>query len=154
MVFHCVVYQCSNRQGEKAKGKGISFFRFPKGSKKRKAWIRAINRDDWAPNEYSRICSEHFVGGWHSDEVEDENYRPTIFTYKEKPQTDSDEINEAEARDRRLMQQHHEFSLYTHSYCCLQPPESDSQDMNNNSTFVPDETLKLDDIDIKTFNDK
>ncbi|XP_062568027.1 uncharacterized protein LOC134233958 [Saccostrea cucullata] len=52
------------------------------------------------------------------------------------------------------MQRHHEFSLYTHSYCCLQPPDSDSQDMNNNSTFVPDETLKLDDIDIKTFNDK
>ncbi|XP_062594532.1 uncharacterized protein LOC134255941, partial [Saccostrea cucullata] len=32
--------------------------------------------------------------------------------------------------------------------------KSDSQDINNNSTFVPDETLKLDDIDIKTFIDK
>ncbi|XP_062582669.1 uncharacterized protein LOC134244415 [Saccostrea cucullata] len=37
---------------------------------------------------------------------------------------------------------------------CNLHTQSDSQDMNNNSTFVPDETLKFDDIDIKTFNDK
>lgn len=79
MVIQCVVYQCTNRPGERARD-----------SEKRKAWVRAINRDDWVPTEFSRVCSEHYTVGWHSDDAEDENYRPTTFKYKQKPRSDSD----------------------------------------------------------------
>ncbi|XP_069119302.1 uncharacterized protein [Argopecten irradians] len=44
----------------------------------------SYRRSERRPNEESRICSEHFHGGWHSDEPSDENYRPTLFSYKEK----------------------------------------------------------------------
>ncbi|XP_022345962.2 uncharacterized protein LOC111138337 [Crassostrea virginica] len=165
MVIQCVIYQCSNRQGENARSKGISFFRFPKDNKKRKAWIRAINRDDWVPSEYSRVCSEHFVGGWHSEDVEDENYRPTIFHYKEKPRSDNDiareerkcrrnlqhEMNETETRGKLLMQQHHEFSMYSHSYCRM-PSELDAE--NNNKSASTSDDVDVDDVDIKTWKDQ
>ena len=84
MVIHCVVYQCSNRQNSNAKENGTSLFRFPKDLRKRKAWVNAVNRAHWLPNENSRICSTHFVDGWHSDDPDDVNYRPTLFSYKEK----------------------------------------------------------------------
>ena len=64
MVINCVVYQYSNRQNSNAEN-GTSFFRFPKDLRKRKAWINAVNRAHWLPNENSRICSTHFVDGWH-----------------------------------------------------------------------------------------
>jgi hypothetical protein len=68
MVIQCVAFKCSNRQGSKSKEKGVSFFRFPKDRKK--------NRDGWTPNDYSRVCSEHFVGSWDSDDPADE---PNMF---------------------------------------------------------------------------
>lgn len=108
MVIQCVVYQCTNRQGERARDNGVSFFRFPKDSKKRKAWVRAINRDEWVPTEFSRVCSEHFTGGWHSDDADDENYRPTIFKYKQKPRSDTD-IAREERKCRRNLQQVHSY---------------------------------------------
>ncbi|WAR08756.1 hypothetical protein MAR_018714 [Mya arenaria] len=52
--------------GEK---KGIRFFKFPKGSHKRRSWIQAMNRKDWVPNGNSFVCSAHFVYGWHSYET-------------------------------------------------------------------------------------
>lgn len=63
MVIQCVVYQYTNRQGERARDNGVSFFRYPKDSKNRKACVREINRDEWVPTEFSRVCSEHFTGG-------------------------------------------------------------------------------------------
>ncbi|XP_069136298.1 uncharacterized protein [Argopecten irradians] len=141
MVNHCVVYRCSNRQNQEAKEKGVSFFRFPKDSRKRKAWVTAVNRANWLPNEESRICSEHFHCGWHSDEPADENYRPTLFSYKEKTpsvadQTRTDrqakrsllqEINETEFKKRREEESNYNFSMFSHHYCkthqTVQPTE-------------------------------
>lgn len=97
MVIQCVVFKCSNRQGSKAKEKDASFFRFTKDRKKRLAWIRAINRDDWTPNEYSRVCFEHFVDSRHSDDPTDINYRPTLFAYKSQQPSESQT-----ARNERL----------------------------------------------------
>ena len=82
MVFNCVVYQCFNRQNKCTKDRKLRFFRFPKNKRKRTAWVKAINRKDWQPNEYSRICSDHFVDNWHSDDPSDVNFAPTIFNYK------------------------------------------------------------------------
>ena len=104
MVIQCVVFKCSNRQSVGTKERGVSFFRFPKDLKKRKAWVKAVNRADWAPNEYSRICSEHFVDGWHSDDPSDVNYRPTIFSYKEKASCEADSARHDRKCRRNLLQ--------------------------------------------------
>lgn len=104
MVTHCVVVGCSNRQNKEAKENQISFFRFPKDLKRRRAWVKAVNREKWVPNDESRICSAHFVGGWHSDDPSDENYRPTIFAYKEKTPSESETNRENRRAKRNLLQ--------------------------------------------------
>ncbi|XP_033727561.1 uncharacterized protein LOC117316886 [Pecten maximus] len=159
MVIQCVAYRCTNRQGKNAKERGVSFFRFPKNKRKRKAWEKAVNRAGWVPNEYSRMCSEHFVGGWHSDESDDINYRPTIFPHKGKvPSTEESarnerccrrklllEMDEAEKRERQTLHQHHQFSVFSHSYCS-EPCEDEVND--------PVQSPSLDDVDIKSFKDE
>ena len=82
----------------------MSFFRFPKDMRKRKAWVKAINRAEWVPNEYSRICSEHFVDGWHSDDPSDVNYRPSLFSYKEIPPSEADCARNDRRSRRNLLQ--------------------------------------------------
>ena len=106
MVTHCVAYRWrwSNRQNKETKEKKISFFRFPKDAKKRKGWVTAVNRTNWAPNEESRICSAHFVEGWHSDDPNDVNYRPTLFSYKEKIPSESETHRSDRHTKRNLMQ--------------------------------------------------
>ncbi|WAR08794.1 hypothetical protein MAR_018752 [Mya arenaria] len=66
--------------GEK---KGIRFFKFPKGSHKRRSWIQAMNRKDWVPDGNSFFCSAYFVYGWHNYEAGDADYAPSVFSYKE-----------------------------------------------------------------------
>ena len=102
MVRSCVVYKCFNKAD--GKGKQLSFFRFPKNKRKRQAWIKAVNRAGWLPTEASYICSEHFEGGWHSDDPEDNNYRPTIFSYKEQLASVSDEARKNRRCKRNLEQ--------------------------------------------------
>lgn len=104
MVIQCVVFKCSNRQGSKAKEKNASFFSIPKDRKKRLAWIRAINRDDWTPNEYSRVCSEHFLDSLHSDDPTDINYRPTLFVYKSQQPSESQTTRNERLSKRNLLQ--------------------------------------------------
>lgn len=41
-----------------------------------------MNRKGWEPNTSCRVCSDHFVTGWHWDNRDDGNYRPTLFPYK------------------------------------------------------------------------
>ncbi|OWF54830.1 THAP domain-containing protein 2 [Mizuhopecten yessoensis] len=85
MVKTCSVDKCANQFD---RSKKISFFRFPKDKRKRKTWIKALNRDGWVPNESSWICSVHFIDGWHGYDPADENYAPTIFKYKVVKQSD------------------------------------------------------------------
>lgn len=125
MVIQCVVFKCSNRQGSKAKEKGVSFFRFPKDRRKRAAWIKTINRNNWAPNEYSRVCSEHFVDSWHSDDPTDINYRPTLFSYKTREPSETQAAREERHSKRNLLQVIWMFTLrwlytgrtYIFNYC-------------------------------------
>lgn len=104
MVRSCVVYKCVNRANLSSKERNLSFFRFPKDKKKRTAWIKAIHRDRWQPTEASYVCSDHFAGGWHSDDPEDVNYRPTIFTYKEKVVTPSEKARSERVHRRNIEQ--------------------------------------------------
>ena len=97
MVKSCCVFQCHNRCD---KNSGISFFRFPSNTRKRLAWIKAINRKSFFPNQLSYICSVHFVGGWHSDDPSDVNFSPTLFSYKSTPKTPQDVQREKRANAR------------------------------------------------------
>ncbi|WAR08806.1 THAP9-like protein [Mya arenaria] len=83
MVKSCSVFGGTHRANSVAKKKGIRFFKFPKGSHKRRSWIKAMNRKDWIPNGNSFVCSAHFVYGWHSYEAGDADYAPSVFSYKE-----------------------------------------------------------------------
>lgn len=127
MVRACCVVQCTNRDDLKGKEKGLHFFRFPKDVRKRRAWIRAINRKNFAPNEFSCICSEHFEFGWHSDDPDDANYAPTIFSYKEKTvdhereervsrRNLQKEFEESKDRAREQENRSLSFSVFAHSY--------------------------------------
>ena len=60
---------------------GIQFYRFPADPNKRHKWTSAVNRDNWTPNEYTWICSEHFVSGVKSANPLAPNYIPTIFKH-------------------------------------------------------------------------
>lgn len=102
MVKCCCVYKCRNVCNSEARAKEVSFFRFPKDKRKRRAWTNAVNRDKWTPNEHSWICSDHFVEGWHGDDPGDENYAPTLFSYKKK-RTEDDFDREQRRLDRETI---------------------------------------------------
>lgn len=82
---NCCVVGCTNTE-EKAAG-GAKFYSFParEHEKERKrAWVAAVNRLDsdgtaWEPTKYSRICSEHFVGGAKSNHPHHPAYIPSVF---------------------------------------------------------------------------
>lgn len=168
MVIQCVVFKCSNRQESKAKEKDVSFFRFPKDRKKRLAWIRAINRDDWNPNEYSRVCSEHVVDSWHRDDPTDINYRPTLFAYKSQQPSESQtarnerlgkrnllqEFKEQEEKETLTLKRHHDFSLFSHSYCCTDSTTTDDVSSLTENTFISNPDLPVDDVNIKILKDE
>ena len=60
MPIYCCAPGCSNSQQT---GKNVSFYRIPTDLERRRRWIAAINRKDWQPSVYQRLCSDHFVGG-------------------------------------------------------------------------------------------
>jgi len=64
MVKSCAAIHCTNRQGcEKSSGhcESISFHSFPLNDPCRlQQWVLALRREQWNPNQYSAVCSEHF----------------------------------------------------------------------------------------------
>uniref|UniRef100_A0AAY4DSA4 THAP domain-containing protein 1 n=1 Tax=Denticeps clupeoides TaxID=299321 RepID=A0AAY4DSA4_9TELE len=60
MVHTCVVAGCRNRR---TPGTALSFYRFPRDPERKQRWIAAVNREGWAPNDGSRLCSTHFISG-------------------------------------------------------------------------------------------
>jgi len=67
------------------KGCGLHFYRFPTERERRNQWIAAVNRQNWTPNEYTWICSEHFVSGEKSNNPLAPNYVPTLFEHIKSP---------------------------------------------------------------------
>ena len=83
MYVHMYVHVgCTNRF---SKGSGISFYRFPTEAERRERWIAAVNRKDWAPTNYTWICSQHFVSGCKSDDPLSPNYVPSVFSFVKSP---------------------------------------------------------------------
>ncbi|KAI8495233.1 hypothetical protein Bbelb_272190 [Branchiostoma belcheri] len=77
----CSAIGCSHSAGrDKALGLKRSYYRFPLADKGRlRSWMSRIPRKNWTPTKYSRICSDHFVGGVKTDTVGSPGYLPTLF---------------------------------------------------------------------------
>ncbi|XP_069125298.1 uncharacterized protein [Argopecten irradians] len=162
MVRSCVVYKCFNKADDRGKENCTSFFRFPKNKRKRQAWIKAVNRENWNPTDASYICSEHFDGGWHSDDPEDVNYRPTLFSYKQSTASDLEqarasrllrrrkeqEILEAEKANKDLLQRRHRFSVMSNDYSL--PPEAAVEDIDVVETDMEIDGEGRDDTNVKS----
>ena len=54
----------------------------------KREWIRAINRNGWEPNTKLSCMLRPFWHRWHSQDREDENYRPTVNVFPYKHATD------------------------------------------------------------------
>ena len=77
LLKHCImVLTCLRRGLQETWGTGKSFFlqytgcyrapwrkTFELSSKRHQEWIARINRKDWVPSKYARVCSDHFVAG-------------------------------------------------------------------------------------------
>ncbi|XP_062401089.1 uncharacterized protein LOC134092302 [Sardina pilchardus] len=83
MPLYCCAPGCSNNQHTR---EDISFYRIPRDADRRRRWIAAINRKDWEPSTYQRLCSDHFVGGKKSNNPLSPDYVPSVFKYLTSPQ--------------------------------------------------------------------
>ncbi|XP_070561662.1 uncharacterized protein [Ptychodera flava] len=78
---YCCAVGCTNSRGLIK----IPFYRIPvRPPQRRRAWICAISRKNWTPNENTRLCAAHFVGGKKSDKPGSRSYIPTVFTHKQR----------------------------------------------------------------------
>lgn len=73
--FCCAAY-CSNRRNKRPQ---LQYYRIPKERKLRQKWLDLIRREGWTPNDYSRLCSEHFIKGKKSQDPDSPSYLPTVF---------------------------------------------------------------------------
>ena len=78
----CCAVSCTNRF---KKGSGIKFYRFPENEDRRLRWIAAVGRKDWLPNEYTWLCSDHFVSGCKSNDPLSPDYIPSVFAHIASP---------------------------------------------------------------------
>lgn len=56
-------------------------FRFPTDPSRRDAWVRAIRRENWKPNEYSVVCKLHFILEKPSRFPNNPDYVPSKFSF-------------------------------------------------------------------------
>ena len=78
MVKSCCAVGCANRY---SKGCGLKFYRFPTDPERRMKWVAAVDRKNWTPNEYSWLCSAHFIGGVKSNDPTCPDYVPSVFRH-------------------------------------------------------------------------
>uniref|UniRef100_A0A8W8KLD3 THAP-type domain-containing protein n=1 Tax=Magallana gigas TaxID=29159 RepID=A0A8W8KLD3_MAGGI len=109
MVKTCCVYKFRYVFNADARSRGVSFPRFSKDKRKRRVWVKPVDRDKWEPGNHSWICSDHFLHGWHGEDPSDDNNGPTLFQYK---------------REITSLQ----FSLHAHGSYCRAEEASDDND--------------------------
>ena len=78
----CCAIGCVNRYW---KGCGPSIYRFPTDPERRTCWVAAVAKRNWTPNEYSWLCSAHFVIGTQSDDPVSPDFVPTLFSHVGSP---------------------------------------------------------------------
>lgn len=114
------------------------------------------------------MCFEHFVDSRHSNDPTDINYRPTLFAYKSQQPSESQTARNERLSKRNLLQQfkeqeeketltlkrHHDFSLFSHSYCCTYTTTTDDVSSLTENTFISNPDLPVDDVNIKILKDE
>ena len=87
---YCCVVGC-HRDTAHDKGK-VSFFTFPTRNEEKRqlwVWIKAVNPSNWGLKKWTKICSDHFVGGWHREERDHPDYK-TSTTSHVRPNSERD----------------------------------------------------------------
>lgn len=74
----CCAPGCSNSR--KTRG-DLKFYRIPKDINRRRVWLKRIRRKNVSPSVNTRLCSEHFIGGQKSDEIDSVSYNPSVFKH-------------------------------------------------------------------------
>ena len=102
---YCSAVGCNN-SGYRDGPRGVKFYRFPKELSRRKKWILRVNRTEpngslWKPSINARLCSDHFVSGKKSDEPDDPDYEPSIFTTGHVKPKNSSDLARFDRRKRR-----------------------------------------------------
>ena len=64
-----------------SKEKGMKLFCYQTNPSQQDTWIRAIKRDNWIPNEYSRVCQLHFISGKPLLFPNNPDYVPSKFSF-------------------------------------------------------------------------
>ena len=76
MGWKCCVPKCRSGYDSQTLGTSkISFHRFPSDQESKQKWIRNIPRQQWEPNDNSRVCSLHFKEGDFQVESKDKRER-------------------------------------------------------------------------------
>ncbi|XP_054719278.1 THAP domain-containing protein 1-like [Uloborus diversus] len=57
MVYTCCVPRCKGNYPNTPK---VQLFSFPKDDELKRKWISAINRQDFIPTKYTKVCEQHF----------------------------------------------------------------------------------------------
>ena len=78
----CCAVGCTNRY---FKGCGLQFYRFPEDPARRTRWVAAVDRKNWVPNQYTWICSAHFISGVKRNDPASPAYVPSLFSYVKSP---------------------------------------------------------------------
>ncbi|XP_055944706.1 uncharacterized protein LOC129975640 [Argiope bruennichi] len=58
MPSSCCVPNC--RSNYTKKSPKVSVYQFPRDENAKRAWLSAINREDFVPTKYSKVCAKHF----------------------------------------------------------------------------------------------
>ena len=81
MGYKCCVLSCKSGYKSSNPHKKVSFFGFPKGELLT-SWLEAINRKNFTPTRFSRVCSLHFTEGDVIKARKDSNIRRLRGTLK------------------------------------------------------------------------
>ena len=80
MPVSCAVVGCTLRCCARTRLLGINFYSIPSENiHKRRQWLTAINRKNWKPTKWQKVCGRHFVCGKPSNDPDDVDYRPTKY---------------------------------------------------------------------------
>ncbi|XP_038136298.1 THAP domain-containing protein 1 A-like [Cyprinodon tularosa] len=102
----CCAVGCTNRFDKNNKTR--KFYRIPSTrtpfkANKRRLWLQAIRRSDWNEQmiKNASICSDHFISGEASDDIDSPDFVPSIFPYSIQPGKDGVAKLERYKRKRR-----------------------------------------------------
>lgn len=64
------------------------------------------------------------------------------------------EFKEQEEKETLTLKRHHDFSLFSHSYCCTYTTTTDDVSSLTENTFISNPDLPVDDVNIKILKDE